>query len=278
MCVLRMASASIIGFLAILLVLQPETAIGDMLSPLLSPIFDEVCKGVECGKGTCKPSRNSTFFFVCECDPGWKQSRSDDDDHLMFLPCVIPNCTLDYSCSAAAPSPVQVKGSQNNESVFDPCFWTYCGGGSCNKTSKFTHKCECQEGYDNLLNMTAFPCFRECAIGLDCTNLGIGAANKSASSTPNFSGTGGNNQASSFLQWNFNWLIVFTDVLGYGAVEIEVDAEGFLHHVSDRSYIDFTISCLFCIYLVFDAFIYFILILFFGYAVRFLCKNPGCVS
>ena len=53
---------------------------------------DEVCKGVECGKGTCKPSNDSSLFFVCECDPGWMQTRPAHGDHLKFLPCVVPNC------------------------------------------------------------------------------------------------------------------------------------------------------------------------------------------
>ena len=53
---------------------------------------DDVCKEVECGKGTCKPTKNSTFFFECECNPGWKQTRSADDDNFKFLPCIVPNC------------------------------------------------------------------------------------------------------------------------------------------------------------------------------------------
>lgn len=53
---------------------------------------DNVCKAVECGKGSCKASQNSTFFFSCECEPGWKQSFSDDDGDFRFLPCIIPNC------------------------------------------------------------------------------------------------------------------------------------------------------------------------------------------
>lgn len=55
---------------------------------------DDVCKEVECGKGTCKPSKNSTFLFECECHQGWKQSLSNDDDEssLKFLPCIVPNC------------------------------------------------------------------------------------------------------------------------------------------------------------------------------------------
>lgn len=54
---------------------------------------EDVCKEVECGKGTCKPSKNSTFLFECECNPGWKQSPSSHDEgSLKFLPCIVPNC------------------------------------------------------------------------------------------------------------------------------------------------------------------------------------------
>ncbi|CAK7327114.1 unnamed protein product [Dovyalis caffra] len=168
---------------AILFLLQPLIARSDFLSPLLSPIFDDVCKKVECGKGACKPSDNSTWAYECECDPGWKQISSDHDDHLKFLPCIVPNCTMNFSCMAA-PSPVQDKASKHNESIFDPCFWTDCGGGSCNKTSMFTYSCLCTEGYNNLLNISTFPCYKDCAIGMDCTSLGISMSNKSASPVP----------------------------------------------------------------------------------------------
>ncbi|XP_015573458.1 uncharacterized protein LOC8280862 [Ricinus communis] len=189
---------------ATLVVLQSMIATSDFLAPLLSPIFDDACKKVECGKGTCKASSNSSFFYECECDPGWKQTRSDHDDTLKFLPCVVPNCTMDYSC-VAAPSPIQDKSSKSNASVFDPCFWTDCGGGSCNKTSPFTYSCECTEGYYNLLNISAFPCFKECAIGMDCSNLGISMSNRSASPTPVL--TESSNQASS-LRESSHWLMI----------------------------------------------------------------------
>ncbi|MBA0575752.1 hypothetical protein Golob_027541, partial [Gossypium lobatum] len=94
--------------------------------------------------------------------------------------------TLDNSC-AAAPSPVQEKEAKANRSIFDICRWTNCGGGSCNKTSPFTYDCKCSEGYFNLLNVSVFPCYRECAIGLDCANLGITTLNKSTSATPSSS-------------------------------------------------------------------------------------------
>lgn len=45
---------------------------------------------------------------------------------------------------------------------FSVCRWTNCGGGSCNKTSPFTYDCRCSEGYFNLLNVSAFPCYKEC--------------------------------------------------------------------------------------------------------------------
>ncbi|KAF2284279.1 hypothetical protein GH714_020212 [Hevea brasiliensis] len=78
--------------LATLLLLQPMIARSDFLSPVL----DDVCKTVECGKGTCKPSHNSTLFYECECDSGWKQTRSDHDDHHKFLPCIVPNSEWVY--------------------------------------------------------------------------------------------------------------------------------------------------------------------------------------
>ncbi|KAA8548679.1 hypothetical protein F0562_000363 [Nyssa sinensis] len=175
-----MASAYTIAFLATFLVLQPMTSKGNILYPILSPVADVVCNKVECGKGTCKPSPNSTFLFECECHPGWKQTHSDHDDGFKFLPCVIPNCTLDYSCAEAAP-PVQDHESGSTESFFDPCRWTDCGGGTCNKTSPFTYICKCREGYYNLLTVSNFPCFKECALGMDCLTLGISTTNKSTS-------------------------------------------------------------------------------------------------
>ncbi|XP_065863247.1 uncharacterized protein [Euphorbia lathyris] len=198
-----MASAPIIACIAALLLLQPMIATSDLLSPIFSPIIDDLCKKVECGKGSCKKS-NSSFSYECECDPGWKQTRSDDDDDLKFLPCIIPNCSMDLSCGAA-PSPVQDKiGKANASSIFDPCFWTSCGGGSCNKTSPFTYSCECTQGYYNLLNVSAFPCFKECAIGMDCANLGISLSNKTFTPAQPVL----NDNSSSNMLGSIHWLIV----------------------------------------------------------------------
>ncbi|GER43975.1 latent-transforming growth factor beta-binding protein 2, partial [Striga asiatica] len=133
-----------------------------------------------CGKGNCVVSSNSTFGYECECDSGWKQVLADDDENLKFLPCVIPNCTLNNDCANALP-PASDNHKNANFSFLDPCFWTYCGGGSCNKTSIFTHSCECDEGYFNLFNSTSFPCYKECALGLDCASLGLNMNNSTTS-------------------------------------------------------------------------------------------------
>ncbi|GER34252.1 myb domain protein 53 [Striga asiatica] len=88
--------------------------------------------------------------------------------------------TLNNDCANALP-PASDNHKNANFSFLDPCFWTYCGGGSCNKTSIFTHSCECDEGYFNLFNSTSFPCYKECALGLDCASLGLNMNNSTTS-------------------------------------------------------------------------------------------------
>lgn len=50
------------------------------------------CEGPVCGRGTCVPLNNNTLGFECECEPGWRQARPEEDIFAKFLPCVIPNC------------------------------------------------------------------------------------------------------------------------------------------------------------------------------------------
>ncbi|KAL2324434.1 hypothetical protein Fmac_023492 [Flemingia macrophylla] len=193
-----MAFASLIVFL----LLQTLSARSDLLSPLLSPLYDDVCKAVQCGKGTCKPSKNSTLMFECDCDPGWKQHLSANDGGFKFLPCIVPNCTLNNSCSSA-PAPAQQKERKANESIFDACHWVDCGRGMCNKTSSFSYNCQCDAGYYNLLNATALPCYRECALGMDCSNLGISVKNSSTAPPPSL-----NANDSLVLRGSSPWLLM----------------------------------------------------------------------
>ncbi|XP_021891264.1 uncharacterized protein LOC110809683 [Carica papaya] len=185
-----MASYKFMAFLAVFLVLLPTTILGDHLTPF----FEKICEEVECGKGTCKANISYPLNYICECEAGWKQTQDDDDvdDDHRFLPCIIPNCTLDFSCQPAPP-PVPEKEVPHNMSFFDPCFWTYCGEGNCTKTTTYKHTCECRSGFSNLLNKTFFPCYSQCTLGSDCSRLGITV--KNVENSPSDDG----NEATSFL-------------------------------------------------------------------------------
>uniref|UniRef100_A0A803Q1G0 CCHC-type domain-containing protein n=1 Tax=Cannabis sativa TaxID=3483 RepID=A0A803Q1G0_CANSA len=89
---------------------------------------------------------------------------------------------MDYSCTKA-PS-VKDKATKPDDTVFDPCRWSECRAGSCNATSAFTYDCKCPAGYSNLLNISSFPCFQSCELGMDCSNLGLFPTNNSSPSTP----------------------------------------------------------------------------------------------
>ncbi|KAK8934057.1 hypothetical protein KSP39_PZI015407 [Platanthera zijinensis] len=156
-----------------LLLHQPRHVAADMLSPLLSPVFNGLCNVVDCGKGICRVSMNHTFGFVCDCNPGWNKFHGDG--HFSFLPCVVPNCSISSSCSkySAALAPSPFPAPPDNFSLFDACTWSFCGGGDCFRTSTFEHRCGCKQGYTNLLNISNFPCYKDCSIGADCVSLGI---------------------------------------------------------------------------------------------------------
>ncbi|XP_010256164.1 PREDICTED: uncharacterized protein LOC104596606 isoform X2 [Nelumbo nucifera] len=204
------SSAPIVFLAIVVFIVQPITAWNDALSPLFSPVSEEICKEVNCGKGTCKPWSNA-IGYTCECDAGWKRTRFDNEteDYFKYLPCVIPKCTLDYSCSSAPP-PLPDKEVPHNSSFWDPCYWAYCGEGTCVEKSNHVHVCDCKEGFYNLLNVSVYPCFSECTLGADCESLGISVSNKSASQTPGTSVNLSDNGAhgTSGLPGSFNWLMV----------------------------------------------------------------------
>ncbi|XP_071933399.1 uncharacterized protein [Coffea arabica] len=180
--------------LAMVMILLPIATRGD--DPL-TPILNDICKEVECGKGTCQASLGYPFNFKCICDNGWRRTRLDNEETLEFLPCVIPNCSLDYSCM---PAPAPLPSIPYNNSFFDPCYWIYCGGGTCIKDATYTHKCQCNSGYSNLNDIPVFPCFNQCAVGSDCSRLGV----KLSSSTS--SRNNDDSPATSILPWKFQWM------------------------------------------------------------------------
>ncbi|XP_051129146.1 uncharacterized protein LOC127250038 [Andrographis paniculata] len=168
------------------------SASANFFDPFIHPIFGNGCEenSSVCGKGKCLKSDNSSFGFICECEDGWRQARAGHEQFFAFLPCVVPNCTFNYTCSDdAAPAPTPASRKKPDFHIFDPCFWAHCGGGgSCNATSPFTHDCLCDEGYHNLFNSSAFPCYKDCSVGLDCARLGLNFTRGANSSNSDPSG------------------------------------------------------------------------------------------
>ncbi|KAL8485146.1 hypothetical protein ACS0TY_027440 [Phlomoides rotata] len=211
-----MATVHYAAFLAInIIALQSYSATANFTIPFLSPLFGGDPCGVDiCGKGKCVASNSSTSGYECDCDQGWKQARSEDDQFFKFLPCIIPNCSLNFHCEEASPPAVDKQNT--NFSVFDPCFWGDCGGGSCNRTSPITRTCICDEGYYNLFNSTAFACYKECAIGGDCAAIGLNMFNTSASSPhpgPSVVGDSKGHASSVIPRAEFGWLITMATTL-----------------------------------------------------------------
>ncbi|KAJ6846237.1 uncharacterized protein M6B38_279340 [Iris pallida] len=204
--------------LTISLLLPPRAVLGDFLSPLsplLSPVLNGLCDTVKCGEGSCEVSLNHSLGFICKCNQGWSQLHLGD--HFKFLPCIIPNCSLNYSCTkdsgAPAPAPAPLPPPPSNLSVFDPCMWAFCGGGECSSVaSTYEHKCNCKEGFTNLFNSTTFPCYRDCSIGADCVNLGINLSNStsSAASPPNIHADANSSAADPFAGKKMLWLYMLT--------------------------------------------------------------------
>ncbi|XP_022856467.1 uncharacterized protein LOC111377567 [Olea europaea var. sylvestris] len=111
------AAANFHTFLAILLLLIPIAAEGIIFPPFI----DNICGEVQCGKGTCEANQSYPFNFRCNCENGWKRTRLDDEQNLEYLPCIIPDCSLNYSCMPAAPPLPPVP---YNISFFDRNFLT----------------------------------------------------------------------------------------------------------------------------------------------------------
>ncbi|KAF5190744.1 Neurogenic locus notch-like protein [Thalictrum thalictroides] len=114
---------------------------------------------------------------------------------------------MNYACGAAPPpTPNVEEPPPKNISFYDPCYWAYCGDGTCNATRGHGFKCDCRPGFRNLMNVTSFPCFSDCVIGSDCASLGVTLSNETAVSSPN-SPNSPSNYASSIMP-SFLWLIV----------------------------------------------------------------------
>ncbi|XP_021857268.1 uncharacterized protein [Spinacia oleracea] len=197
-----MATSSHPASAVLLLFFLSITAFGD----------SEKCSQVSCGKGTCESKPDYLpHGFICECDSGWRRTRLTDSEeqYLQFLPCIIPNCSINYSCMPPAPPLPAIPINSSDVSVFNPCNWVYCGEGTCKNSSDYMHMCECQPGAYNLFNVSHFPCYSDCALGSDCSKLGINVSKTSVTLGPTSSisqtSSSGNHGMRS---WKLNWIVI----------------------------------------------------------------------
>ncbi|WVY99040.1 hypothetical protein V8G54_031191 [Vigna mungo] len=114
-----MGSCRLLGIMVMFLfLLFPLAAKGD--NNITDSFLDKVCEEVECGKGSCVVNTSYPLNFICECESGWTRTQDEDDDKFAtsFLPCVIPQCSLNYGCQPAPP-PVPEKSFPHNLSAFN---------------------------------------------------------------------------------------------------------------------------------------------------------------
>ncbi|XP_073056266.1 uncharacterized protein [Primulina eburnea] len=130
---------------------------------------DDVCKKIDCVRGTCVGNKSALLGFECICYPGWKQITLSD---FTFPPCVIPDCKLDFHCGSSTPAPPPPPPPPSSFNILDPCNIAWCGDGTC-QPDGISHSCRCFEGSANLLNMTVLPCFKKCGIGADCSGVDL---------------------------------------------------------------------------------------------------------
>lgn len=128
-----------------------------------------LCDIFKCMKGKCVTT-NSIPFYECQCDAGWKSPFG-----WSWTPCVLPNCTIDRTCSnATSPAPAPAP-TFSPTGLFNVCSFPVCGNGDCiqNSTSSDNYQCDCHSGYSNLRNKSDGYCLQSCALGANCQNLNI---------------------------------------------------------------------------------------------------------
>ncbi|XP_011032421.1 PREDICTED: neurogenic locus notch homolog protein 2-like [Populus euphratica] len=206
-----MAFSKALPFVAMLIVVLPMVAMAD-IDGNMTAFHERLCQEVDCGMGTCVGDISYPLGYKCQCQTGWKQTQYDDDfnDEHKFLPCVIPNCTLNYGSCQPAPPPAPQKAVPRNSSFFDPCYWMYCGDGTCTNNGTYRYRCSCNSGFSNLLSTSYYPCYSQCTLGSDCAEI-IRVANSTSDGTGTETGNGttpDGDPASTILPLKFHWIII----------------------------------------------------------------------
>ncbi|MCO5560693.1 hypothetical protein L7F22_014310 [Adiantum nelumboides] len=129
-------------------------------------LADNSCGPVNCVHGVCSGSV-TVPFYKCLCNEGWQSPLNAS-----WIPCVLPNCSLDIGCgntSLSAPPPAI---SPTLES-FSLCALPICGDGDCvaSSNSSLSYECKCNAGSTNIFNSSNGYCIPQCAIGAGCSGL-----------------------------------------------------------------------------------------------------------
>ncbi|XP_076933029.1 uncharacterized protein LOC143598776 [Bidens hawaiensis] len=151
--------------------------------------LQDACKDKDCGQGKCVADFPfPDIMFHCECDAGWSTIMIGT---MPFGSCIIPNCTIDFSCGGKyLPTPP----------VFPPvnltspnCNFVWCGDGYCVADGD-DHYCQCRDRAANLLHNPKFICMQQCYLDGDCNHLSLFSSSPPPSSVA--SPGGGINDAS----------------------------------------------------------------------------------
>jgi len=191
-------------WLAVLLAIVTVQTSSPSAKSSLGAFADTLCTGVDCGNGTCVTS--SDYPYVkCDCNPGWRQPSASV--YVPFLACVIPNCSLDYTCNNSvgeAPSPSSDESGDHSYRA-RPCLYDVCGGGTCISKSDHGYICQCSSGYGNIMNWNNGYCVKKCAIQGECSSQGVtvSSSNDSTTSSSKNDGRGG----LEFVKDNRDWMI-----------------------------------------------------------------------
>ena len=95
--------------------------------------------------------------------PAWQPRLLLQPFHIMNRPLIVITVTLPSSSKSRKHRlefllTYRLFGSV----IFVACYWMYCGEGKCTRSSAYGYKCECNSGYQNLLNISVYPCYSEC--------------------------------------------------------------------------------------------------------------------
>ncbi|KAL4559963.1 hypothetical protein LXL04_032109 [Taraxacum kok-saghyz] len=152
-------------------------------------IKPDACANVTCGEGHCVPDLMGLLFH-CECNPGWKTIQVGP---MSFGSCIIPNCTVDFSCGGTEP-PTPPFPPINFTSP--ACNLVWCGDGDCVVNGTTGHYCRCHERAANLFKNPELICMQQCYLGGDCNRLGLGPPPPPPPSSASPGAGGGKNAAS----------------------------------------------------------------------------------